>query len=172
MFKREEFLERLLCVFFPSRCVFCGKVLPPMGLECSNCQNTVNRIKEPVCMLCGCEKKDCCCKNKRYFYRGIASPLYYEDKVRRAFKIFKFQDNTVAARLLGEMMAQTAKKLYSEIKFDMITYVPMTQKKLRQRGYNQSELLAKEVAKHLDLKVEGSLLSKIYENDIQHDLNS
>lgn len=172
MFKSEELLERLLCFFFPNRCIFCGKVLPPMSLECNGCQTTVKRISEPVCILCGCEKKDCCCKKRRYFHKGIVAPLYYEDKVRRAFKIFKFQDNTVAARLLGEMMAGTAKKYYANIKFDVITYVPMTRKKLRQRGYNQSELLAKETAKHLQLKVEGTLLSKIYENDIQHDLNS
>ncbi|HZJ78096.1 MAG TPA: phosphoribosyltransferase family protein [Clostridia bacterium] len=172
MFEYKKAVERFLCIFFPSRCVFCTKVQPPLRLECSDCKIKVKTIEEPICTYCGCEKEDCCCKKSRKFYNGIVSPYYYEDKVRHAMSDFKFGENTVAARLLGEKMADKAKEIYSKIDFDIITFVPMTDKKQRKRGYNQSELLAKEISEHLNIAVENNVLIKIYENDLQHGLNA
>ena len=71
------------------------------------------------------------------------------------------------ARPLGTLMAEAASSLGEEL--DGVTWVPMSPQKLRRRGYNQSELLAKAVAKELGLPA-WDLLEQVRETDTQHNL--
>ena len=64
-------------------------------------------------------------------------------------------------------MAEAASSLGEEL--DGVTWVPMSPQKLRRRGYNQSELLAKAVAKELGLPA-WNLLEQVRETDTQHSL--
>lgn len=78
------------------------------------------------------------------FERGFTCLMYglYEKEMLQAFK---YHDNPYFARALGEMMYDRIEPL--DLEFDIVTSVPLHRKKLRERGYNQAELLAKEVAK-------------------------
>ena len=60
---------------------------------------------------------------------------------------------------------------YPGIKADMVTFVPLSEKSYSERGYNQSELLAKEVAKNLSVSFQ-PLLKKIRETEKQHLLSA
>ena len=56
---------------------------------------------------------------------------------------------------------------YSKISFDCVTDVPLHRKSLRKRGFNQSQLLAKDLALKLNLEYK-SILKKVVDNNIQH----
>ncbi|MBR1730898.1 MAG: ComF family protein, partial [Ruminococcus sp.] len=60
-------------------------------------------------------------------------------------------------------------KAYSETGFDLVTCVPMHEKQLKERGYNQSRLLAENVSNYLEVEYE-DLLVKHKENLPQHNL--
>ena len=70
-----------------------------------------------------------------------ASPLYYTGPVREAILRFKFQGHTGGLDCFGRLMADCAARWYPG-EFDTVTWVPVSRKRLRQRGFDQSRLLA------------------------------
>lgn len=115
----------LMNIFFPRRCPFCGAVTGK-ALLCDTCESTLPR-----------------CRTVRYgagFDRCAAS-LYYEGSVRRAILDFKFKGKLGALDCFGRMMAETVAEVYSG-EFDAVTWVPVSQKRLRKRGFDQARYLA------------------------------
>ena len=98
---------------------------------------------------------------------AVAACFPYEKGFRRTLHRLKFQEERALARPLGTLMAEAASSLGED--FDGVTWVPMSPQKLRRRGYNQSELLAKAVAKELGLPA-WDLLEQVRETDTQHNL--
>ena len=122
---RLDRLQRdLLDFFFPRHCPFCGRIV---GKE----------------LLCGtCEKALPYCREVRTGSFGrCAAPLYYEGAVREAILAFKFKGKLEALDCFGSLMAQTAAEAFSG-EFDAVTWAPVSRKRLRQRGFDQSRLLA------------------------------
>jgi len=70
-----------------------------------------------------------------------AAPLWYEGSVREAIRRFKFRGGITAAPALGGLIAQTAAERFSG-EFDTVTWAPVSARRLRKRGYDQSRLLA------------------------------
>lgn len=165
-------LSNLMFAFFPKRCGFCGTVIAPVNEICGDCKNSDSRIKPPVCELCGRGKDECSCMKKQCFYVSLAAPFYYENEIRKCIWNFKFRSKTINAKILAQEMAKTANIAYADKKFDIITFVPLTAKSQKDRGFNQSLLLADEVGRILKLKTSHELLIKIYDTPAQHTMNS
>lgn len=148
--------ERLWCLFLPARCLCCGRAVRPERLFCPGCVPALP--KEPL---------------SREFplpeggSLAVAACFPYEKGFRRTLHRLKFQEERALARPLGTLMAEAASSLGED--FDGVTWVPMSPQKLRRRGYNQSELLAKAVAKELGLPA-WDLLEQVRETDTQHNL--
>lgn len=148
--------ERLWCLFLPARCLCCGRAVRPERLFCPGCVPALP--KEPL---------------SREFplpgggFLAVAACFPYEKGFRRTLHRLKFQEERALARPLGTLMAEAASSLGEEL--DGVTWVPMSPQKLRRRGYNQSELLAKAVAKELGLPA-WDLLEQVRETDTQHNL--
>ena len=148
--------ERLWCLFLPARCLCCGRAVRPERLFCPGCVPALP--KEPL--------------SREFPLSGggslaVAACFPYEKGFRRTLHRLKFQEERALARPLGTLMAEAASSLGED--FDGVTWVPMSPQKLRRRGYNQSELLAKAVAKELGLPA-WDLLEQVRETDTQHNL--
>jgi ComF family protein len=74
----------------------------------------------------------------------------YEDTLRELIHLFKYGRMRPLARVLGEL---TARAIPREHRFDLIVPMPLHWRKRWSRGYNQSELLAKEVARRWGVPV-------------------
>lgn len=135
----------LLDLLFPPRCAFCGALLAD-GEEgfCTQCRRTLPWTTQEG------PPKRCA---------GLAqclSPLWYQDVVRRSFHRYKFRGRTVCAGTYGRLMAQCVlDRLEGE--FDLLTWVPLSKKRRRRRGYDQSLLLAQAVAGELGREVTPTL---------------
>ncbi|MBO4853703.1 MAG: ComF family protein [Oscillospiraceae bacterium] len=112
--------------FFPRRCPFCGK-LTGKALLCPACEKTLPFTGEQAV--------------HHTTFARCAAPLYYEDRVRRAVLRFKFHRKLGGLNCFGEMMARCAAEWYAGA-FDAVTWVPVSAKRRRKRGYDQSQLLA------------------------------
>ena len=120
----NKITDNLLGVFFPRKCPFCGK-LTGKTLLCDKCETTLPR----------CEK----IRQGADFGRCTA-PLYYEGQVRDAILAFKFKAKLGGLDAFGRLMAQTAAERYSG-EFDAITWVPVSKKRLKKRGFDQARYL-------------------------------
>lgn len=147
--------EPLLNLFFPPKCPFCTRVLDRVGI-CETCERELPWTAEAENHWEGPEGLHC------------AAPLWYEDKVRNGILRFKFQGASAAAEPMGELMARCAAEQFGG-EFDTVTWVPVSKKRLRERGYDQAELLARAACRLWDTKPE-RLLTKIVDNPPQSTL--
>lgn len=128
----------ILDLLFPPKCVFCGKILPK-GTEC-------------LCEKCNAGlpfTKGAQVSQKGEFYDECVSPLLYEGDVRKSILRFKFRGMTAYADCYGRLMAACIREHLSG-RFDLITWVPLSSKRVKDRGYDQAMLLALAVALELD----------------------
>ena len=130
-------MNKLLKLLFPPKCMLCGKVLGEEEEICPSCREKVLLNTAPPRV------------EKGAFFDKAAAGLWYEGDVRKALHGLKYHEKQSYARPLARVMAYAVRhKLEEEI--DLITFVPTNAATLRERGYNQAELLARELATMLD----------------------
>lgn len=131
-------VEWLLELLFPSKCVFCRCMLDANTKDiCPKCKKELPYTKNGGIL-------------KGNFFTACVSPLYYEEKVRDALLRYKFQRMTAYANYFGFLIADCAEE-YIDSHVDIISWVPLSKRRLRKRGYDQAELLAMEVSKRLEI---------------------
>ena len=150
-------LDNLLDLLFPPKCPFCRKVQDAPGM-CPDCEKSLPWTDEA--------------HGLRTLRGGLlcAAPLWYENSVREAIRRFKFHGGVSAAKPLGELIAQAAAERLSG-EFDTVTWVPVSAKRLRKRGYDQSRLLAENACRLWGVEPE-PLLRKVRDNPAQSSLDS
>lgn len=131
----------ILKLLFPPRCMFCRRIIDG-GHICDGCLDGLPR--------CGAVK------NRGEFFSACAAPLYYEGPVRKALHRYKFSGKRGYAAGFAELMARTASEELAD-SFDLVTWVPVSAKRLRQRGYDQARLLAEETAARLGTRAVSTL---------------
>ncbi len=159
----------IINAFFPKRCELCGKVINPHYDLCPECESGDFYIKNEICALCGVEKEYCVCKKRKNSYSMICSPFYYEGGAKTAVLKLKFGENRQYAKSLAKYMAACVNERYQGIDIDEIAFVPMTKRQIKERSFNQSELLADEVGKLINKPVR-KYLCKVFETKQQHTL--
>lgn len=126
---------KLLDWFFPRRCPFCGK-LNPSDLPCDRCQETLAWLTGPQA------------ESRVEFVQTAVSPLAYQGAVRDAILALKFRGKLSRAKSLGLLTAQCVRD-HLDGDFDLVSWPSLSAKRLRQRGFDQAQRLAQEVAKSL-----------------------
>jgi ComF family protein len=164
MGKTKDFV---LWLFHTNKCTYCGRLLKYGETLCGNCKERLPRIAGARCKFCGADKNRCKCNNHRMRFDGITAPFYYEEGVQIGISRLKFGGKDFLAKHFARDMAQSVEEDFRGVEFDYITFVPLSSFQKQNRVYNQSEVLATELGKVLDLKVE-RVLEKVFENDTQH----
>lgn len=150
-------LGTLLDLLFPPRCVFCRRLLH-RGEEgiCPRCQQEL-----PWALGAEAEQTG-------EFFSLCASPLWYQDQVRASFHRYKFKGVRGYSRTYGRLVAQCVQDHLAG-RYDLITWVPLSRARLRQRGYDQAMLLASAAALELD-DVAAETLCKVRDTEAQSGL--
>jgi len=151
-------LSGFLDLLFPPRCVFCRKFLKDTrDAICPDCRQSLPYTKN------GGEQ------HGDHFSVCIA-PLYYEDRVRESLLRFKFKDATGYADVYGRLLADCIRENLAG-RYDLISWVPLSKGRLKERGYDQAMLLALSTALALD-DVAVSTLRKVREVEKQSTMGS
>lgn len=161
----KEALYKLSYALFPRRCEICGEVVEFDKNRCENCES-LDMITGDICEYCGHKKEDCSCKKHKMEYKSIVAPYYYNNKLFVALHRFKFNNFYELSKGMGKEIARCVIDRYSDVNFDCVTYIPLSKKRQRKRGYNQAELLARVVSKNIGVPVE-NLLYKVFDNKAQ-----
>ena len=149
---------RALDFLLPPRCLACGR---EGNLLCPPCSAGFPRLEPPYCQVCadpGVTGVCRSCVQSEKPIAGIRAPYLMEGPVREAIHGFKYRDVRAAAPALARLLAEylSANPLLGE----SIVPVPLHRRKLRERGYNQAALLARELGKLTGRPVAENLLSR------------
>ncbi|NLP48783.1 MAG: ComF family protein [Clostridiales bacterium] len=170
--KKYRFSKKALYAVLPRRCALCEQVTAPDIGVCKACQKDLPFISGSICHKCGREKEECLCGGFICFYEGIYSPFYYEGALAKSIGGFKFRGKVQNAHYYAQEMAAFLDKFLCVESLDLVTCVPLSKKSRNKRGYNQSSLLARQVAAYLGKACNDKALIKIYETPAQHSLPS
>ncbi len=153
----HELKEAALGLLFPLHCIGCGK---GGSLICPSCQSELPWIFPPICPFCGVDKaSDSPCTSCPVFQPvidGIRSPFRFEAVIRSAVHELKYHNLRALATPLARIMADYL--IANPLPCDIIIPVPLHHKRLRERGYNQSGLLAKELGSLTGFPIETNCL--------------
>jgi competence protein ComFC len=154
----EPYVSALIDLFYPQRCVGCEK--RASDLLCRTCFEALPEIWRPVCGRCGlptafetsvCEE----CRGVDFGFEGARAPLRYEGVGKEIVHVLKYRGYTrVVDGLAAPLMVDV---LGGDRRFDAVVPVPLHPSRLRRRGFNQAELLARGVAKKMNAPVSDTL---------------
>ena len=147
---------RLFSLFFPDKCVFCMQLHEGGGV-CERCARQLPYTdgRFPI--------------RPRFVERCVA-PLYYQGLAREALLRFKFAGKSGYAETFAFFMSAGIKQELDG-KYDVITWVPISRRRLRRRGYVQTELLARALAEALRTPCE-DMLRKVRHTPKQSNMRS
>lgn len=168
----KKIREWAIFSLFPRHCAACDRLIVGDRTFCNECLDNLPRIEGEICASCGRGKKECACKGKANYYDSLAAPFYFEGQLRKGLHRFKFRNAISNSKAYAAEMAVTIAERFAGIEFDYITEVPMRKSALRERGYNQCALLAKEISQITGIPYKKGILKKIYDTEKQHGLNS
>lgn len=142
-------IDVLLDLLFPPKCPFCHQLLKEgEPFFCAACQKGLPWSAGPQ----GQQDLE--------FLSGCVSPLFYREAVPDGVHRFKFGNRPGYANAFGLLMAQSVRDAWPGVTFDAVTWVPLSKRRKRKRGYDQAELLAKEVGSRLSLPIQNILVKK------------
>ena len=159
-----KFSDKLSSFFFPHKCTFCRNVIEYTNntFICSSCMNTLPFVKEPKCVKCNHPRSEfsvqLCgmCRKYNTSFEKSFTPLLYKDNAKLALLSIKFYNKESYSRSFAFLIVNNI--ISSEFpKIDYITYVPLSKKGFRERGYNQCELIAKQCGEILNIPVISTL---------------
>lgn len=130
---------QILDWLFPPRCAFCRCVVENGEIHvCGKCLK-----KLPYTNNGGMQRKD--------FVKECVAPFYYEKDVRKSLLRFKFRNTPGYAAAYAPFIADSIRHSLQD-KWDVLSWVPVSRRRLRQRGYDQAELICRAVAQELDVE--------------------
>ena len=143
--------EKILNLIFPNVCGFCNKI--NKNSLCKACE--LSLAKYEINVIKNYKEE----KSKYFDYLFCA--LKYENFVREKIISYKFNENAYLYKTFVKIIIKN-EKIYRFLKsYDIILAVPMYKTKQSVRGYNQCELIAKELSKELNVNFEKNNLIKI-----------
>lgn len=148
----------ILDFLFPKYCVTCKKF---GSYLCANCFARLSFSVETICLVCnkaamsGLTHPRC---QSRYAIDGAFSAITYNPTAKKLLYVFKYKPyvadvETILCDLLYENMIQNEIAYPLLQQHALLVPIPLHKDKLRKRGYNQSELLAKGLGKRLGVDV-------------------
>lgn len=163
-------VNTVLWLFFTEHCRYCDALIEKGKQICDDCQKNLPVVNGERCHFCGAGKDRCGCKKHHFGYDGITAPFYYEGGIKTGIQKLKFNGKEHIAHYLAQDMAKAVKSDFADVDFDFICFVPFTATQKIRRNYNQSELLAENLAKTLNIPLK-KVLIKLFETDTQHSKN-
>lgn len=172
--------KRLLDIIYPPHCAICLDPVADPDYLCLQCFSDFKAIENIAhCQYCyypfsSLDKNqivaDCFnCRDNKFIFKKNYSLFLFEGKVKELIYKYKYQGQDFLSKVMAVHLAAFCIK-HIKAKFDLVTFVPLDTARYKERGYNQSELLAKKTAELLgDIRFK-SVLKQIKKKSVQSGL--
>ncbi|ASJ21913.1 double zinc ribbon domain-containing protein [Brachyspira hampsonii] len=176
----KNFFHNASYLLFPNHCIICGNLMQSekMNYICIDCINKkleyIHKDEYIRCHKCGkvLESKNikCVCEDEKLYFDECKSMLYYENYTKYLIHKMKFSHRYLICNDFASMLSYYYKNYIT--KYDAIAFVPLGKKRLLERGYNQSEIIAKRISKILNIKLLENIIMRKKETKALSSLNS
>lgn len=172
----KTLFSALIDIIYPPACPVCGSSIGKQGI-CGRCTASFRRIESPLCTRCGIpfmtegDEDHLCgtCIRERVPFDRAASVCFYDGALSEAIRRLKYSKRSSLASSLGDLLA--SHPVTSE-DCDVIVPVPLHMERLKERGFNQSHLLAKRAANGMPVEVNPYILERTRPTLAQAGMNS
>jgi len=144
-------------------CSACEQGLPRLGLHCDICANPLNTVG-----ICGR------CLSQRPTFSTVQTPLLYQYPVDLLLQRFKFGGQLTAGKVLSQLLVRHIKDRIESTKCtlpDLLIPVPLHWKKRFFRGFNQSEIITRELSGQLNINYSRHAIKRVINTPAQHHLS-
>lgn len=156
----KKFLEALCDLIYPPVCILCKRLISAEEKDislCLSCQNTIEKNLPPFCQKCSRHLEeslngDLChqCTRTPYHFDRVWATTVYNKTLTRLIHRFKYQNKTVLRKIFSKLIFSFIKDYHIDLStFDFIVPIPLHPTRLRERGFNQAQLLAESLANEL-----------------------
>ena len=135
-------------LIYPNVCGFCNKICKTS--ICKKCEIKIKKLEKNY-------KIDC---SNKYFNEAF-SIFQYKGIIREKIIDYKFNDKPYLYKTFGKIFLKNKKICGNFKKYDIIIPVPIAKKRKLKRGYNQTQLIARFLAKATGIKCENNVLVKV-----------
>jgi competence protein ComFC len=145
--------HKILNYIYPKKCMFCGEIIEAhLQIEsCSHCFRMIDFYEGDF------PKREL---TPSRFCDGVFCVAQYEGALRQAIIKYKFFDKEAYFRGFARLLFEKIQAYHKETPFDVCLAVPLHKKRLKERGYNQAELISQEVSRLLNIREVSYALSK------------
>ena len=159
-------IEKLINLIYPPTCGICGKLNEKF--LCKKCEKIleseavfgIDKYKNIKIKKERKENIENDFRDRKYFIEHLYIFLY-QGIIRRIILKYKFQEESYLYKTFVNFLLKNENFFENIEKYDTIVPVPISRKRLKSRGYNQSELIAKEIAYNSNLILETGCLYKV-----------
>lgn len=178
----QGFIRGLTEIMYPKLCLSCKNKLDASSANdyiCSRCWLKIKKNTPPFCHSCGrhLEKnnpiKNICpgCLKRKFNFDRAFSPCAYEGVIKDLIHEFKYNGKTHLGQPLGRIMTGFIREYRLPIDYlDMIIPVPLYKTRLRQREFNQAEVLGRHIAEEFKKILEPDALIRLRQTKTQTEL--
>jgi ComF family protein len=165
-FSISNIIWKFLDLIYPPTCCNCGKV----GFYlCPDCLSQIRIIHDKVCIYCGelISRTDIClkCKKQKPKYKALRSWGIFKGPLRKVIHSLKYQRNLGLGDYFAHFMSQVLNDQGWIV--DIIVPVPLNKERLKERGYNQAEILSKPLAALVNKPYRPKSISRIKNTSTQ-----
>ena len=159
-----NFLKNMLFFIFPRKCEMCETISE--SYICDKCKRKIEKTNLYL------NKIDDYSKDDTKYFDEHAYIFEYNSIIREKIIQYKFKNRAYLGKLFSEFFVKNEKMCGFFEKYDIIIPVPMTDKKIKERGYNQTEVIAKIISKNIpNITIQKRVLIKYKDNKVQSKLN-
>ncbi|MCB5253871.1 MAG: ComF family protein [Candidatus Cloacimonadaceae bacterium] len=138
-------------ILIPPACLVCrSRLADGQGSLCPECESQISFVKDNFCYKCGSGLNDGYCEScgeTVFNFELSRSSMHYKAPLTELMHLLKYRGYRSPAFLMAEKMAESLKQYPEFEDYPYITAVPLHRVRRRERGYNQSELIAKKLAR-------------------------
>lgn len=159
----RQFIKGLRDIVYPKACLACKTRLPEAAAEdkivCSGCWSKIKKNVPPFCFRCGRHldknnptKNICssCVRQILHFDRAF-SPCIYDGVVKDLIHAFKYRGKDHLGKPLSRLMVEFIKEFNLPLEaIDLIVPVPLHKSRLREREFNQAEILSRHISREFN----------------------
>lgn len=166
-----DFWTNLISIIYPAQCLVCRQIVSGEIIVCQTCLDAIEKNLPPFCARCGCSlRQDVCLHGRKtnFHFNRAWSACRYRNISAELIHLFKYKGKIKLSNILSGILIDFIREFHLPLDtVDAIVPIPLHPAKLREREYNQSELISENISRAFKIRHSSNNLTRIYNRKAQ-----